>query len=68
MAFVARAESLDYSHEQCYLMSELESLGLSTIRLNEFNDNIELRGLIIRLKEKFLNEYHSSRVADGTAL
>lgn len=65
---MARAVSLDYSHEQCYLMSELESLGLSTIRLNEFNDNIELRGLITRLKEKFLNEYHSSRVANGTAL
>jgi hypothetical protein len=49
-------------------MSELESLGLSTIRLNEFNDNIELRGLITRIKEKFLNEYHSSRFADGIAL
>jgi hypothetical protein len=60
--------SLENSHEQCYLMSELESLGLSTIRLNEFNDNIELRSLITRIKERFLDEYHSSRVADGTAL
>jgi protein-arginine kinase activator protein McsA len=34
------------SYEQQYLMAELESLGLSTIRLNEFNDNRELRGLV----------------------
>jgi protein-arginine kinase activator protein McsA len=34
------------SYEQQYLMGELESLGLSTIRLNEFNDNRELRGLV----------------------
>jgi hypothetical protein len=27
-------------------MAELESLALSTIRLNEFNDNRELRGLV----------------------
>jgi len=54
---VARVVSLDHSHEQCYLMGE--SLGLSTIRLNEFNDNVELRGLITRIKEMFLNEYHS---------
>jgi len=56
---VARVVSLDHSHEQCYLMGELESLGLSTIWLNEFNDNVELRGLITRIKEMFLNEYHS---------
>jgi len=62
---VARVVSLDYSHEQCHLMGELESLGLSNIRLNEFNDNVELRGLITSIKEMFLNEYHSSRVADG---
>ena len=34
------------SYEQQYLMGELESLGLTTIRLNEFNDNRELRGLV----------------------
>ena len=44
-------------YEQCYLMSELESLGLSTIRLNEFNDNRELRSLVGRLKEAFLTEW-----------
>jgi len=37
-------------YEQHYLMGELESLGLSTIRLNEFNNNEELRGLVKRIK------------------
>jgi len=44
-------------HEQHYLMGELESLGLSTIRLNEFNDNVELRSLVRSIKDAFLNEY-----------
>jgi hypothetical protein len=43
-------------YEQSYLMSELVSLGLSTIRLNEFNDN-KLRSLVKRLKEGFLAEW-----------
>src|SRR5919202_1217137 len=43
--------------KQNYLISELESLGLSTIRLNEFNDNIELGSLVKRLKEAFLAEW-----------
>ena len=40
--------------EQNFLMAELESLGLSTIRLNELNDNYELRGLVARIKHYFL--------------
>jgi hypothetical protein len=43
--------------EQNYLISELESLGLSSIQINEFNDNRELRSLVKRLKESFLSEY-----------
>jgi hypothetical protein len=39
------------------LMSELESLGLSTIKLNEFNDNSELKSLVSGLKQQFLDEY-----------
>jgi hypothetical protein len=39
------------NHEQCYLMSELESLGLSTIQLNEFNTNEELRSLLYGIKQ-----------------
>jgi hypothetical protein len=50
----------DNIHEQSYLMAELESLGLSTIQLNEFNDNAELRFLVTRIKDSLLNEYRST--------
>ena len=43
--------------EQNYLLAELESLGLSTIRLNELNDNYELYGLVKRIKDEFLKRY-----------
>jgi len=43
-------------HEQCFLMSELESLGLSTIRLNEFNNNEELRNLVYGIKGAWLSQ------------
>ena len=46
--------------EQNYLMGELESLGLAAIRLNELNDNSELGGLVGRIKEAFLEEYHDA--------
>jgi hypothetical protein len=49
-------------------MSELESLGLSNIRLNEFNDNVELRGLVERIKEGFLNEYRSHTIIEDNPL
>jgi hypothetical protein len=51
------ARAVEGSHEQTYLMSELESLGLSTIKLNEFNDNSELKSLVSGLKQQFLDEY-----------
>jgi hypothetical protein len=41
-------------------MSELESLGLSTIKLNEFNDNTELKRLVNAIKEDLLTEYRLS--------
>lgn len=47
-------------HEQNYLMGELKSLGLITIRLNEFNDNSELVGLVRCIKEGFLKEYRDA--------
>lgn len=50
----------DDIHEQNYLMGELESLGLITIRLNEFNDNSELVGLVRCIKEGMLEEYHAA--------
>jgi hypothetical protein len=47
-------------HKKSYLTNELESLGLTTIRLNEFNNTIELRGLVKMIKECLLKEYHDS--------
>jgi hypothetical protein len=47
-------------HKQSYLKSELESLGLMQIKLNEFNDAEELRGLVNVIKESFLREYRKS--------
>ena len=47
-------------HRQCYLMNELESLGLREIRLNEFNDAKELGGLVTMIKEDLLKEYRNS--------
>lgn len=41
-------------------MSELESLGLTTIKLNEFNDNVELKRLVNAIKEDLLAEYRWS--------
>jgi len=38
-------------------MSELESLGLSGIKLNEFNDNVELKRLVNAIKEALITEY-----------
>jgi hypothetical protein len=56
MAIIKQRE--EEHHEQHYLVGELESMGLSTIRLNEFNDNHELRSLVQQLKEAFLKKYH----------
>jgi len=39
------------NYEQSYLMAELESLGLSTIQLNQFNNNKELRHLVRCIKQ-----------------
>lgn len=47
-------------HEQTYLMSELESLGMSTIRLNEFNSNEELKTLVNAIKQELLAQYRQS--------
>lgn len=56
-ATMARDILADEAHEQSYLISELESLGLSSVRLNEFNDNQELHTLVKSIKEAFLAEY-----------
>ncbi len=54
------------SHEQSYLLGELESLGFSTVRINEFNDITELQDLISAIKENFLTEFLHAK-ADSQA-
>lgn len=44
-------------HDQTFFLSELESLGFTSIRLNEFNDDRELRNLVNCVKENFLRAY-----------
>jgi hypothetical protein len=45
------------AHEHAFLLAELESLGLRSIQLNEFNDNYELHDLIDVIKKSLLREY-----------
>jgi hypothetical protein len=45
------------AHEQSYLIGELESLGFHSMKLNELNDNGELRNLIEGIKESLLQQY-----------
>lgn len=45
------------ARDQTFFLRELESLGLASIRLNEFNDSSELRNLADCIKENFLKEY-----------
>ena len=43
-------------------VSELESLGLHTRKLNELNDSYEIENLVENLKQKFYQEYKSMPV------
>ena len=43
-------------------MSELESLGLKTDNLNEFNDSYEIGNLVENLKQMLFQEYKSMPV------
>ena len=43
-------------------MSELESLGLETPKLNELNDSYEVRNLVENLKHMFYQDYKSADV------
>ena len=47
------------AHERSYLVEELESLGFSSTRLNQLNDNNndELRNLIKGIKETLIQQY-----------
>ena len=41
-------------------MSELESLGLETPKLNELNDSYEVENLVVNLKQMFYQDYKST--------
>ena len=43
-------------------MSELESLGLETPKLNELNDSYEVENLVVNLKQMFYLDYKSTDV------
>jgi hypothetical protein len=45
------------AHQKLSLIEDLESLGVRAVRLNEFNDNSELRCLADAIKTFFLKEY-----------
>jgi hypothetical protein len=42
-----------------YFVSELESLGIRTARLNEPNDVYELENLVDYIKQMYIQEYRS---------
>ncbi len=52
------------AHERSYLMGELESLGLSPIRINQLtkdsNDNNDLRSLVQATKVSLLLEFNNA--------
>lgn len=52
------------SHERSYLIGELESLGLSPIRINQLtkdrDDNNELRSLVKATKDNLLREFNEA--------
>jgi len=43
-------------------ISELESLGLETSKLNELNDSYEVENLVDNLKQMFYQDYKSTHV------
>ncbi len=43
-------------------MSELESLGLETPKLNELNDSYEVENLVVNLKQMSYQDYKSTGV------
>jgi len=40
-------------------ISELESVGLETPKLNELNDSYEVENLVVNLKQMFYQDYKS---------
>jgi hypothetical protein len=42
-----------------YLITELESLGIRTAKLNELNDVYEIQNLVHKIKQTFIQDYKS---------
>ena len=49
----------DYDFSFNCLISELESLGIRTEKLNELNDVYEIRNLVDNIKQTFIQDYKS---------
>lgn len=49
----------DYDFSFNCLVSELESLGIRTEKLNELNDVYEIRNLVDNIKQTFIQDYKS---------
>ena len=62
-SLLAIVRDMIYNKSYLYnLMSELESLGLETPKLNELNDSYEVANLVDNLKQMLFVEYKSMPV------
>ena len=50
---------IDSKSDLASSISELESLGLETSKVNELNDSYEVENLVENLKQNFYQEYKS---------
>jgi len=56
------SDMIDSKSDLATSISELESLGLETSKLNELNDSYEVENLVENLKQMFYQEYKSMDV------
>ena len=55
-------DMIDSNSDRASSISELESLGLETSKLNELNDSYEVGNLVENLKQMLYEEYKSLHV------
>ena len=56
------SDMIDSKLDLASSISELESLGLQTSKLNQLNDSYEVENLVENLKQMFYQEYKSMHV------
>ena len=56
------SDMIDSKLDPASSISELESLGLQTSKLNQLNDSYEVENLVENLKQMFYQEYKSMHV------